>query len=372
MMKILVNASNSKKGGSLQVALSILNNIAEFDLSKVQVHLVISNEIFSQLDPTVIRNYYSHCIVNHSIYDLIFQSKSHKVLMKYYNLIEPDVVYTVFGPRYWFSRSYNISGFADGWCYNPLSPAWDKLSLTDYIKMKLQVLIKNWFIQNFNDELIIETSSAKKKLSSCISFDLSKISVIGNSASSLFQHSSKFIDRSKQNDRIRVLIMSAYYPHKNLEIIRKVDSTLPNDLNIEFLFTLPSINFGIINSHNSSRLKNLGVLKIEDVVKAYSNCDIVLLPTLLETFTAVYPEAMEAGRPIITSDMDFARDICGEAAFYVDPEDENEIASAILEIAKDKSLYSEFVAKGHIRRINFETPQSRALKILKLILKKKK
>ena len=45
----------------------------------------------------------------------------------------------------------------------------------------------------------------------------------------------------------------------------------------------------------------------------------MILPTLLESFSATYIEAMFHGKTILTSDLDFARDVCGEAAFYFDP-----------------------------------------------------
>lgn len=39
------------------------------------------------------------------------------------------------------------------------------------------------------------------------------------------------------------------------------------------------------------------------------------MPSLLECFTATYPEAMRMERPIVTTDLAFAQGLCGEAAF---------------------------------------------------------
>ena len=53
------------------------------------------------------------------------------------------------------------------------------------------------------------------------------------------------------------------------------------------------------------------------------------MPTLLESFSGTYVEAMYHQIPIFTSDIDFAHDVCKEAAFYFDPLDSNSILSTL-------------------------------------------
>ena len=49
------------------------------------------------------------------------------------------------------------------------------------------------------------------------------------------------------------------------------------------------------------------------------NIDALLLPTLLESFGLPFYESMLNNKPIITSDLDFAIDACGESAYYFNP-----------------------------------------------------
>ena len=90
----------------------------------------------------------------------------------------------------------------------------------------------------------------------------------------------------------------------------------------------------------------------------------MFLPTLLETFSASYPEAMKMERPILTSNLDFAIDICGDAALYFNPLDSYDIANKIKTLITDPILYQDLVEKGKNRLKNFETSTSRAEKYL--------
>jgi glycosyltransferase involved in cell wall biosynthesis len=71
-----------------------------------------------------------------------------------------------------------------------------------------------------------------------------------------------------------------------------------------------------------------------------------LLPTLLESFSGSYLEAMHFGTPILTSDRDFAREVCGEAALYFDPDSPSSIRDAILKLKNDPALGEQMVQVG--------------------------
>jgi hypothetical protein len=48
----------------------------------------------------------------------------------------------------------------------------------------------------------------------------------------------------------------------------------------------------------------------------------------------------------LTSDLSFARSICGDAALYFDPYNIHDITKKIEKIISDKSLYQVYVEKG--------------------------
>ena len=95
----------------------------------------------------------------------------------------------------------------------------------------------------------------------------------------------------------------------------------------------------------------------------------MFLPTLLETFSASYPEAMKMKKPILTSYLDFALDICGDAALYFDPTSAEDIADKILMLSVDENLYQNLVSQGTERLKKFETPESRVKKYMEIFEK---
>ena len=60
-------------------------------------------------------------------------------------------------------------------------------------------------------------------------------------------------------------------------------------------------------------------MDITECPSLYEQADVMFQPTLLECFSATYPEAMKMQRPIVTTDIEFAHGLCGPAAHYYSP-----------------------------------------------------
>jgi glycosyltransferase involved in cell wall biosynthesis len=72
----------------------------------------------------------------------------------------------------------------------------------------------------------------------------------------------------------------------------------------------------------------------------------MLLPSVLESFSANYPEAMISGVPIITTDLPFAQEIFGRAALYFKPLNSADAAEKILRFLKTKNCQKSSKLKG--------------------------
>jgi glycosyltransferase involved in cell wall biosynthesis len=66
----------------------------------------------------------------------------------------------------------------------------------------------------------------------------------------------------------------------------------------------------------------------------------------METFSFTYDEAMHFGLPILTSDRDFARERCQDAALYFDPLDADSVARAMAQVMDDEGLRNRLAANG--------------------------
>ena len=78
-----------------------------------------------------------------------------------------------------------------------------------------------------------------------------------------------------------------------------------------------------------------------------------ILPTLLESFGLTYLEAMQNNCPIITSDLEFARYVCGDAALYFDPKSPSSILDMIIKLKDDQKLRMRLVENGQKRIKSF-------------------
>lgn len=108
------------------------------------------------------------------------------------------------------------------------------------------------------------------------------------------------------------------------------------------------------------RIAMPGRIAAEDLPALYSAaCALVYVP-LYEGFGLPPLEAMQCGCPIVTSNNSSVPEVVGDAALLVDPEDERQIAEAMLRVATDEPLCEELRTKGVCRAKQFSWTQCAA------------
>ncbi len=172
-------------------------------------------------------------------------------------------------------------------------------------------------------------------------------------------------------DGFSMLTISANYPHKNLQIIPKVISYLNEnykDFNFRFVLTVKNEElFKSCDENILKRVLTIGAVNINQCPGLYSQSDAIFLPTLLECFTAAYPEAMRMRKPILTSNLNFATGLCEDAAQYFAPLNPKDIGDIIYELANNKELRNNLVLKGIDQLKKYDTYEKRAEKYLEII-----
>lgn len=196
-----------------------------------------------------------------------------------------------------------------------------------------------------------------------------KIRVIPNSYADVFAKPLIGEIKKLTNSDVRVFCLAAPYPHKNLKIIPEVANQLRKndpDRVYRFILTLPDDGpvvrqfWAIVDKYGvKDMIENVGKLRLQECPSFYASSDIVFLPTLLETFSATYPEAMVMGKPIVTTDLQFAHDICGDAAAYYSPMSAEAAAKMIGQVAGDPKLRESLIANGRNRLKEFPNPEKK-------------
>jgi glycosyltransferase involved in cell wall biosynthesis len=156
----------------------------------------------------------------------------------------------------------------------------------------------------------------------------------------------------------KLFYLTRYYAHKGLEILVEVMDRYREELSD----TVAVITIEPGQHKNAARLLdriqergltdriiNVGALGQKQLAAYYAACDCLVMPTRLESFSGTYLEAMHFGLPILTSDLDFAREVCGDAALYFDPWKPESIRDSILSLRNDPQLRGRLVEKGRLR-----------------------
>ena len=369
-MKILINTSNLYVGGGLQVALSFINELKDLNTHN-EYYIFLSQATNKQIDQKEFTGNFYFYLIEKSPASL----KTRKTIVAKLNSLEerikPDIVFSVFGPSYWKPKAKHLLGFADGWAYNSESVAYNRLPLLKRIKMRLHVKYKSYYLKRDADYYVLETLDAKNKFSKVIDIDKSKTFVVGNTYSSIFDEDEciqsnyeYFINLpKKQDNEFRLIYITHNHPNKNLTSINKILPLL-DGFNIKFFLTLDDVSYRTLFPVLTKNVINLGPIPQKSCPSVYKQCDALFAPTLLETFSAAYPEAMKMGKPILTSNYSFAKDVCQDAALYFDPLDPKDMIKKIKMLVRDKALLNKLAEKGRKRVKKFESARTRAEKYI--------
>lgn len=347
-MKILIDSSIVSKGGGVQVALSIIENIAAD--KDFEVVCVVNTEIDKQLSLSAKNNIKHYYIENiEPIYKKFSQGKRISLIEQEYN---PDFVFVVFGPAYWKPKATTLQGFALG------KMLYEK-ELNVGVKEKILNFIKKKIFQWTHSYLLVETELVKTKLANYLGYSQEKIFVIGNSYSPNFKKNVLANEDllTKQKNIFQILVPGSYYPHKNLEqiILSLVEIKMSSILKhkIKILFTIPESSPDWKNLLNLAKqhqvdefIATVGFVPNSRFAELYLQSNAIICASLVESSTAVFPEAFLANRPLLVSDRPFATELCEDAALYFDPLDEKSIANAILELTGNEKLQQLLVENG--------------------------
>jgi glycosyltransferase involved in cell wall biosynthesis len=241
--------------------------------------------------------------------------------------------------------------FLFDWPYaaHPESIAWLRSRFSERIFRK----VKLWYFEKnlqFIGTCVVQTKTIGDRLKTIYGIDnlalvpnaVDKQSLVANSVSNFNFGGSR-----------KLLCFSRYYSHKNIEVLLDVAELIRAEAaDFKIVLTIePSQGAGarallreVEERGLGGVVLNIGAVGSRDIPALYASVDGLLLPTLLESFSGTYVEAMFFRVPIFTSDLPFARDACGDCAFYFDPAIPADIFQCISRAFSDEDEIARKVA----------------------------
>ncbi|OIN56519.1 glycosyltransferase family 4 protein [Arsenicibacter rosenii] len=115
-----------------------------------------------------------------------------------------------------------------------------------------------------------------------------------------------------------------------------------------------------------------GFVENEDLPILYNLASVFVFPSLYEGFGFPPLEAMACGCPVVASNFASIPEVCGNAAFYINPNSAESIANGILSVLNDNELRNKLVLAGlkHVHRYLWSDTVSETKKILVSLCKK--
>jgi glycosyltransferase involved in cell wall biosynthesis len=155
-------------------------------------------------------------------------------------------------------------------------------------------------------------------------------------------------------DTFTFIYVSTYTPHKNHNILVEAFSILAEGgVKVRAVITINPDELIACGGAKARTLIDRGFLLPigwtgkSHLKSLYDACDACLMPSLLESLSSAHLEAMQWGKPQITADLPYSRDLCGAAAEYVPAENPKAWAETIRKFMNDPARMADLVDKGH-------------------------
>ncbi len=347
MANIFINGINSKVGGGKSILNSFLENISGNNNIYYLLAPDESYKCYNSININVITispfftNGYVYPIINKYILPYFFKKYIIEVIINFSDI--PTLNKKSIKQLLYFDWAYAVY---------PESIVWERMTKREYIYRKIKLFYFKKYFHNI-DHVIVQTEVIKERLKSIYNF--LNITTIPNAVSLNNYKNEKTKKYKLPFDKWKLLYLSYYYTHKNLEILiplaieikkRKLDFVIITTIESkQHKYAKAFIN-NIKRYDLDSVIINVGPVEQIDIATIYNSCNALLMPSLLESFSGTYIEAMFHKLPILTSNLDFAKIVCGNCAAYFDPLSIESILKTIMQVYNNEKIKAEMIMEG--------------------------
>lgn len=375
-MNIVLNFLPLKSGGGLQVGLDFVRHAQQRGTSHHWFLVATEGTPLAQTRETA--HFHVAAIIPRTLpARLWFEYIGCRQLL---SRIKPDVIYTQFGPQWPGASVRQVVGCAYSNLLYPEIDFWGRLP---FLQRTIRTLIDVGRTRRLlaANHIIFETSDLAERAITLLKRSRTQVSCVRPSVSSLIgieTHDAATYDRCTSiPPGFRVLLLSVFHPNKNIELLPEIAVALRDRYQVSdvvFVLTLPPDHPGTARVLAKARalgvghnLYNLGPIPQQGCAEAYRACHAVILPSQLESFSNNIAEAWTMQKPLLITDMDWARSLCGQGALYFAYNDAAAAAEQLFRLKTDQDIYQKTVQYGHEALVSYPTSEERFDQYLSII-----
>ncbi len=243
-----------------------------------------------------------------------------------------------------------------------INPAWFSKSFYLFYSFLIPKIARN------SIQVITVSESSKKDIHHLLGINLSKIEVIYNSISTDFKNSYQFEGKNRYGKYI--LAVSSLDPRKNF--IKLIQAFTLAELTDTRLVIVGSENKVFSDQNIKEIIQNnqsiilTGYVSDAELVNLYKHALLFVYPTLYEGFGIPPLEAMACSCPTIVSNTASLPEVCGEASYYIDPNDIHSIVQGITKLTRDENLRRELISRGlkRVELFDWETSRNKLINLI--------
>ncbi|MEO1132755.1 MAG: glycosyltransferase family 1 protein [Cyanobacteria bacterium J06639_1] len=223
-----------------------------------------------------------------------------------------------------------------------------------------------WSVRSMEkaDRLIAVSAHTKSDMVEHLNVDASRISVVPNAVSQIFQPSSPNRRQSIRrkyglgDDTLCLLNVGSNNARKNIATLLKAVKVL-RDRQIPVRFWKAGAGFDdaqaqFIRTHDlESCTSYLGQPDTSELIEIYQAADALVAPSTYEGFGLTVLEAMACGTPAIAANVTSLPEVAGDAAIWVDPMDADAIADGAARLYRDPAYRQQLSDRGLARARTF-------------------
>jgi glycosyltransferase involved in cell wall biosynthesis len=180
-----------------------------------------------------------------------------------------------------------------------------------------------------SDRIVTVSEFSKREIVGALSVDPAKVSVVHNGIDERF-----FDDRPGEPIEVPdeyILYVGALNPRKNVSGLVRAYRSVSDDLDHELVLTGPRNKelFDSLDVAEADDVHLTGFVSQEELKFLYDEAGVFAYPSFYEGFGLPPLEAAACGTLVVTSRTGAIPDVLGDAARYVDPNDQTDIESGL-------------------------------------------